>query len=251
MIKHSITAVILCCSFLPAFSQLPATHFFAEFTTGASVPVGKFANKVYTDNFLNSNPSGLAKTGLGLNISGGYHINKRLSVLLLLGGSQNMQDQKSYENHLKQKYGSNITTSVTTNNWKVGKVMAGGLITLPLSKLGNLFFRPKLLAGVCTIKIPKYSYIGFDQNGNLLPDNLTQSENNPGWGFCYLAGAALKYIISKKIYLLLDANYFYGSPVLKFNYNPVFPSPGPATVPAKRNYNVSSVNIFSGAGINF
>jgi hypothetical protein len=251
MRKHSITAVILCCCFLSAFSQPANPHFFAEVATGASVPVGKFADKTYTANFLNTKPSGLAKTGAGLSLTGGYRINERVSVLLLLGGSQNMQDKKSYENHLKQQYGNNITTSVTTNSWKVGKIMAGGLIALPVSKLGKLFFQPKLLAGICKIHIPKYSYIGVDQNGFPLPDNLTRSENNPNWGFCYQAGAALKYAISKKMYLLLDANYFYGSPVLKYNYNPNFPNPGPATTSAKRNYNVSSVNIFLGAALNF
>ena len=70
-------------------------------------------------------------------------------------------------------------------------------------------------------------------------------------GFCYQAGGVLKYSLSKKIYLLLDANYFYSSPVLKYNYNPDYPNQGPATAKAKRNYNVSSVNIFFGAGVVF
>ncbi len=162
-----------------------------------------------------------------------------------------MQDKKAYENHLKQQYGNNITTSVTTNNWKVRKIMTGALITLPLSKQSKLFLQPKLLTGFCKIKIPDYRYIGFDQNGFLLPDNLARSENDPDGGFCYQAGAALKYALSKKIYLLLDGNYFYSSSVLKYNYNPNYPNPGPATAGAKRNYNVSSVNIFFGAGVIF
>ena len=129
--------------------------------------------------------------------------------------------------------------------------MTGVLTTLPLLKQSKLFLQPKLLAGFCKIKIPKYSYVGFDQNGNLLPDNLTRSEDDPDGAFCYQGGAALKYALSKKIYLLLDANYFYSSPVLKYNYNPNFPNPGPATAELKRNYNVSSINTFLGAGIIF
>jgi hypothetical protein len=250
MKKHIITAILFC-SFLSALSQSANTHFFVEAAAGASIPVGKFADKTYSSDFFKSDPSGLAKTGLGVNVTGGYKINKRLSVLLLLGTSQNMQDKKAYENYLKQQYGNNITTSVTTNNWKVRKIMTGALITLPFSKQSKLFVQPKLLAGLCKIKIPDYSYIGFDQNGNLLPDNLSRAENDPDGGFCLQAGAALKYALSKKIYLLLDANYFYSSPVLKYNYNPNFPNPGPASAEGKRNYNVSSVNTFLGAGINF
>lgn len=251
MKKNIVTIAILLCTFLSASGQLANSHFFVELAAGVAVPVGKFANKTYTADFLNADPSGLAKTGLGLSVTGGYHINKRLSVLLLLGGNQNMQDKNAYENHLKQKYGNNITTSVTTENWKVGKIMAGTVIEIPVSKSGKLFFQPKLLAGMCTATAPGYSYIGFDQNGFLLPDNFTKSGEHPGWAFCYQAGAALKYTLSKKIYLLLDANYFNGTPALKYNYNPNFPNPGPATAPGKRNYNVSSVNTFLGAGINF
>ena len=250
MRKYIITAILFC-NFLSALSQSANTHFFVEAAAGASIPVGKFADKTYSSDFFKSDPPGLAKTGLGVKVTGGYQINKRLSVLLLLGVSQNMQDKKAYENYLKQQYGNNITTSVTTNNWKVRKIMTGALITLPLSKQSKLFLQPKLLAGFCKIKIPDYRYIGFDQNGFLLPDNLARSENDPDGGFCYQAGGALKYSLSKKIYLLLDANYFYSSPVLKYNYNPNYPNPGPATAEAKRNYNVSSVNIFFGAGVIF
>jgi Outer membrane protein beta-barrel domain len=251
MRKHIVTTAILFCTFLSALSQPATTHFFVELAAGASVSVGKFADKTYSSDFFKEDPSGLAKTGLGVSVTGGYRITKQVSILLLLGSSQNMQDEKAYENYLKQKYGNSITTSVTTNNWKVKKIMTGALLTLPILKQGKLFLQPKLLAGFCKIKIPDYRYIGFDQNGNLLPDNLGRSEEDPDGGFCYQAGAALKYALSKKIYLLLDANYFFSSPVLKYNYNPNFPNPGPATAEAKRNYNVSSVNTFLGAGLNF
>ncbi len=251
MRKHCITTTILFCIFLSASGQSANSYFFVEAAAGASIPVGKFADKTYSSDFLKSDPSGLAKTGFGISVTGGYQINKKLSVLLLFGSSENMQDKKAYENYLKQKYGNNITTFVTTNNWKVRKIMTGALLTLPLLKQGKLFLQPKLLAGFCKIKIPDYRYLGFDQNGNLLPDNLSLAQEDPKGAFCYQAGAALKYTLSKKIYLLLDANYFYSSPVIKFNYNPNFPNPGPATAKAKKNYNVSSVNTFLGAGINF
>ncbi len=251
MSKHFFTITILCLTFLSALSQPNKNHFFVEAAAGASIPVGKFADKTYSSDFLKSDPSGLAQTGFGISVTGGYQINKKLSVLLLIGSSQNMQDKKAYENYLKQKYGNNITTFVTTNNWKVRKIMTGALITLPLLKQGKLFLQPKLLAGFCKIKIPDYRYVGFDQNGNLLPDNLSLAQEDPDGAFCFQAGAALKYALSKKIYLVLDANYFHSSPVFKYNYNPNFPNPGPATAKGKRNYNVSSVNTFLGAGIHF
>ena len=133
MRKHIIT-LILFCSFFSASGQSAKNHFYVEAASGASIPVGKFADKTYSSDFLKSDPSGLAKTGLGVSLTGGYQINKRLSVLLLLGVSQNMQDKKYYENYLKQQYGNNITTFVTTNNWKVRKIMTGVLLTLPLLK---------------------------------------------------------------------------------------------------------------------
>lgn len=198
MRKHFFTIAIVCFTFLSAISQSTKNYFFVEAAAGAAIPEGKFADKTYSSDFFKSDPSGLAKTGLGVSVTGGYQINKRLSVLLLLGVSQNMQDKKAYENYLKQQYGNNSTTSVTTSNWKVRKIMTGALITLPLSKQSKLFLQPKLLAGLCKIKIPEYRYIGFDQNGFPLPDNLARSENDPDGAFCYQAGVALKYALSKK-----------------------------------------------------
>ena len=109
-----------------------------------------------------------------------------------------MQDKKAYENHLKQQYGNNITTSVTTNNWKVRKIMTGALITLPLSKQSKLFLQPKLLTGFCKIKIPDYRYIGFDQNGFPLPDNLARSENDPDGGILLPGRRCIKIFAFKK-----------------------------------------------------
>lgn len=251
MKKCFILTVIPILYALQIQAQKIDSKFSVEFSMGASIPTGKFADKSYGSNvFLDNQPSGLAKTGLGLNLSLGYRISKSIGIMVLLGGSQNKQAASSFQDYLKNEYGNNIKTAIVTNSWLIGKILAGGFINLPLSTDGKLMLQPKLLAGICKTTTPQYSYAAVDENGNMLSDNLTKSKEHPGWAFCYQAGTTLKYRVSTKMYFLFDLNYFNGVPGIKYSYNPNFPSPG-ASVQAQRKYHVAAVNALLGIGINF
>jgi hypothetical protein len=251
MVKYIFIYGLFLASPITVTAQAATKSFYLELAIGSFFSVGKFANKTYTPtyNILNNNPSGLAKTGAGISLSLGYRINKSASVILILGGSQNKQDVKPYENYLKQQYGNNITTSVSTGNWKIGRIMAGGSLSIPVTKAGKLYVLPKIFAGICKTTIPGYSFTAIDNNGLITGE--TRSKENLNWAFCYQAGAGLKYAISSKFYFTFDMNYFGTTHVVKYNYNPNFPVPGPATASGKRKYAISSVNTLLGVGINF
>jgi hypothetical protein len=77
----------------------------------------------------------LAKPGIAANLSFGYKLNKSVAIILMLGGSQNKQDAKAYENYLKQQFGNAATTTVTAGSWKIGSIMAGASKALALKKM--------------------------------------------------------------------------------------------------------------------
>ena len=69
MKKCFISTLILLLYSLQIQAQKIDTKFSAEFSIGDSIPTGKFADKLYRSNvFLDNQPSGLAKIGLGLNL---------------------------------------------------------------------------------------------------------------------------------------------------------------------------------------
>lgn len=109
-----------------ATAQNKDTKLSAELAIGSSFPIGKFANKNYGGNLF-SNSDGLAKTGIGINLSFGYQLNKSIGAALLFGYSLHKQDANSFDSYLKNTFGANTSTSVETHNWQVFKAMAGGV----------------------------------------------------------------------------------------------------------------------------
>jgi hypothetical protein len=166
----------------------------------------------------------------------------------MVGGSQNKQDPKSFETYLKQLYGNNLSTSIKTNNWKIGKILTGVFFKVPVSNTGKLFFQPKIMLGICQTAVPGFSYIVTDQTTFL---SYFKSKQHLALAFCYQVSTGLQYSVSKSIYVYFDVNYFAGSPVLKFNYNPNFPAPGPLSAHAKIKYHLASVNNLLSFGVNF
>ncbi|HEV8084421.1 MAG TPA: hypothetical protein VGP55_14535 [Chitinophagaceae bacterium] len=231
---------------LKLIAQKNNSKFFTEIKVGASLPVSKFSDKTFTNSPWDNNPSGLAKTGLNINLSLGYHLNKSTGILILLGNTFNKQDAASYKNYLTQING-NGRNEVSTNSWKIFKVMAGGFYEIPFSTSSKLKFQSKITAGICKTAIPGYSYTLYDQNG-MLQGAFTQAKTSLPSAFCYQLSAGINYQINSRIDLLFDVSYCNSNPQINYSYNPNFPDPGPS-ISGKRKYNLSSVNVMAGIGI--
>jgi len=245
--KQLLLLFFLMLSFI-SNAQNKQPKFFAEAAIGPSFPIGKFDNKNYTGSFL-SNTDGLAKVGIGINFSIGYQLKQSFGTILSLGYSQNKQDANSFERYLKNSYGNNITTSIKTNNWSVFKVMAGGFFVAPFSPANKLSFHTKLLAGVCKTGIPKFEYFYVNpQTTN--SEQLIFAKVNLPWSFCFQVNAGIKYQLTPKIYLLIDAGYFGSNPVYKYLYNPNFPTPGNLAT-SEKSIRLSSLLVVAGAGFYF
>lgn len=230
----------------------PKEHrFFAGLSLGPSFPTGKFANKNYSDT-----TAGWAQPGPSFNLSAGYMLTRSVGIVLLLGAQENKQDANTITSHLKQQYGDTVRSTVTTNNWKIARILAGGLFKLPVSESGKLFFQAKVLAGVLKTSAPAYSYAYgqpqyFVTYGYSVYATIGSVPLN--WAFCYQGNAGLGWRLTKRISLVGDVSYFHAAPVHKYDHYLIF-TPGGGFYdrgPWQKKYIISSVNLMAGAEITF
>jgi hypothetical protein len=241
---------------LHAQKKQPA--FFAEFGVGPSFPIGNFSKKTY--NGTDNNLPGFATTGLGVNLSFGYHLNESVGLLLSGGYSINPQDEQAYVDYFKSNNSNIYTASVDAKSWKIAKLMAGGFLVTPLTSAEDLVLRTKLTAGVCKTAIPELKY-GFSGENNNLGSIWWREYGYQGktalpWTFCYQVSVGLKYTLNKKLYALFDIssfnataekeNYFYYSTGVS-----VGTGPNGTNTPPKRKFKLATVNAQAGIGLSF
>lgn len=135
-------------------------------SVGASIPVGDFADK----------SDGLAKTGLQLNlINFGYLFSDNLGITATWFGAANPLDADGYD------------------PWSYGGLMAGPLLSFPLSEKVDWDFRPMIGYSVTTLPD-----IGF---------GIEQASS-----FAYNIGTVFRINVGNKVALLLNADYFSTKP---------------------------------------
>jgi len=236
-------------------AQAPAKarKFFVGLSLGPSLPTGKFSNKNYQDT-----TAGLAQAGPSLSISAGYMFTRSVGLMLMLGAQENKQDTGSITSYLKQQYGDTIGTSVTTHNWKIARILAGGIFELPLPGSEKLFFQAKILAGVLKTTFPGYVYrygiiIPNFNNPNNYSISASYGDIPLNWAFCYQANAGLGWKLTRRISLIGDVSYFHAEAVHKYDHYLHFSASNPPvdTGPWERKYGISSLNLMAGAEIKF
>ena len=231
-------------------AQTSYPKYFAELSFGPSFPIGKFASN--SNSSTDRYPAGLAKIGLGLNLSFVYKIKKSIGLMVILGGSKNKQGDAFYkeqqESYYKSFFGTDAEANVVTKSWQIKKILAGGIFEMPFSK--NLFLQVKASAGGCKTFIPGYEYTIRNKNSGRLVAGGRHGKIKLPWAFCYQASGALKYQLTSKIYLNTEVSYFNGSAKYEYTDYPNFPSPVPA-IPQKKNYPLASVNVLVGIGLQF
>ena len=225
--------------------------FFAGLSLGPSFPTGKFANKNFNDT-----TAGLAQAGPSLNVSAGYMFTRSVGVVVYVGGQENKQDAGAIARSLKEAHGDTVSTGAWTNNWKIARIMAGGIFKWPVGE--KFFFQAKGLLGLLKTSLPGYSY-GI---GQVIPNIYNPSNYNEigvtakiplNWAFCYQANAGLGWKLSKRISLTGDISYYHADTkhhfdhYLRFNPNGTFYDSGPWDL----KYAISSVNLAAGAEITF
>ncbi len=226
-------------------AQSSASKFSAEVLVGGSFPVGKFGDKsvsqLYAKEF-----SGWAEPGPAVQLSLNYQLETLYGISVVFGAQENKEDANSLNNFFRE-YGGNDTYSTNPEHWKIGKILAGGYLRIPVSSNNNVFLQPKLLAGILKTAIPGYSLAFYAlSNGTLVPEGTEKlpSVSLP-WAFCYQLGAGLAWDLTPRTFLSLDLNYFHSGPSSK-NTAYATQSTGNGT-----KFPVAGINLMAGAGIRF
>jgi hypothetical protein len=234
-------------------AQKKQPKFLVELGVGPSFPIGKFADKEVTDLF-DKNPSSLAKTGMAANIMVGYYLKESVGLLLTAGYSANKQDGAGYEEYYSKSWYPNASRlDVSTNSWKILKVMGGGFLVTPLTSENELSLLTKLSAGICKTAVPKYSYSAYGQNGSWMAMG-TQGKITLPMAFCYQISVGLQYKLNDKLHLLLDINSFNATAKREFTYT-ILGNPTPGNpdqrITQVNKYKLAQVNVLAGIGLNF
>ena len=229
-------------------AQQKQPRFLVEIGVGPSFPIGKFATRSYTG--IGKEPAGLAKMGLGAQVTLGYYVNEVVGLMLSSGYSIYKQDASGYEDYMKSNLTNSSRVEVDTKSWKVGKIMAGCFYITPLTSAEEeITLITKLAAGVCKTDIPEYSWTAYGQNGTAMGGGTEYKTALP-WSFCYQISATLRYKLNNNLHVLLDISSFNSTAQKVYTYNPFFPVPGP-TYSEKRKFRLAAVNVMVGIGFTF
>jgi hypothetical protein len=237
-----LTGFLLAASMLKA--QQKQSRFLAELSVGPSFPVGKFGDKSF-DIFNRKNPPLRAKTGLGVNFSLGYYLNRSVGVLLSSGYSVNEQSWSGYQDYLRNIPSIDyLPVETSGKSWKVAKVMGGGFFVVPLTAAHKLNLLTRLTAGVCKTAVPGYDYKVYTWDGRLFREGSTDKIDLP-WTFCYQMSVALQYKLTNRLHVLLDVNSFNATAKKTVTYFDGY------TNEVTTKYELNTLNAMAGVGLNF
>ena len=172
----------------------------ADVAIGVSIPSGDFAN----DDFTNP-ASGFAQVGFNLNILFGYKFNDYVGLGGIITGNVHSYDYTAVKNGLQEELDSEFQNIdqiyVNTRQWASGGILGGGLFSLPVTT--RLAFDFKVMGGFLYVYSPELTI-------------TVESQTHPGWvyiandrdvAFAWDLGAAIRYSMAGKKYLLVQYDY--------------------------------------------
>ena len=237
---------VLCIS---SVCQSDESFFLLKFATGPTFPISEFAEKTFSNTHGDS--AGLAKTGIGIDVTFGYHVRKKFGGAVLIGGSLNKQDKSSYENYLKKVYGNDAKTEATTHSWKILKLLAGPFFETAFSK--NIRFRITALAGTCKSTKPSFTMkatVGTNP-ANMFVTSSSREKVPLKWAFAYQFNSGLLFNANGKYFFSTDIGFFNSNPKFIYYYRPD-PVGSPSLIVQKEGkQSISYLSVSIGAGINF
>ena len=135
-------------------------------------------------------------------------------------------------------------------DWKLGRIQAGGVYTLPLTKRSGPALMIRALAGIQRTRIPDDSFI---------EPGSTQQVDVPGsampWAFSYEGDAGIKWNFPGRVALVAYAGYNGSRPAEKetgpLNYGPNIPFGSQGEVYHPQKISVPTGSLLFRAGIDY
>lgn len=199
---------------------------FLAFHAGPSFPVGDFNSTSY-DNVH----AGYAQPGSVLHLNYGYRFNENFGLAA----------QAYYNNHLVDKDIVGHEPGVKFSHWEWYGLTAGPMLTQQVTR--GIYTNVQVMGGVANAKIPKASYMG----------ETIASED---WAAApvFNGGLGLQFDMSRRYFLLVNADYLYMKPKFTVDYMIPVDDGGVVTGIGETDtfrQPVSVVNVTAGFGIRF
>lgn len=222
MRKNSFHFIILLTAItvsITAKAQEPKTQprWSFDFFDGSAIPVGQFANTG------KQNPlSGHVHTGNILEYSATYHLSRHWGIALLGGSQRHNSDLDETILPFTGPADPNAQwlAQFAPQHWKMTRLLAGGVYTLPLNRKQNLAVLARVLAGIQQTKTSEYGYL-FN-----IPSGAITTSDFPGrtlpWALSYQADAGFQWRVYRWLALLVYGGYNGSRP----SYTQHFPDDG-------------------------
>ena len=163
---------------------------------GSALPMGKFANMDQQ-----SPLGGAVHTGYVLELSGAYHLDRHWGITLVTGYQQNRGNARIVympPNGIVPRAAEYLSAS--DPDWKMNRILAGGLYTLPLNPKQNASILIRAAAGIQKTHTADLWYESQEEyqyeSGQKLP-----------WAFSYQVDAGLQWRLLRRWSLLTYAGY--------------------------------------------
>jgi hypothetical protein len=182
--------------------------------TGPSFPVGNFHNKTFY-----STSAGFARTGIGAELAATYRFCPSFGLVLSAGFQDNPTTATAP--YLSESPGpfNQEKIAIQHQSWKIGRLLTGVVYEHELSKNKRLALQIRAMAGVVKTEVPGLKSLFVDeQTGIETVDGGTKySQLSPG--FAYQADAGVKYVITKRISVLVNTGYTGSRFTGRYTYN--------------------------------
>jgi hypothetical protein len=223
----------------------PIPRWSFELTAGPAIPIGQYAG--YSEQNRNLAP---VKTGGLLELSGTYHVNRSFGIILLANGQLNRVKDRPSDVHTTTQYIGPYVPTPYEDRWKIARLMAGGVCTLPLNKSRHFNLLARVLVGVQKTKTAGFTegYVGdvngyTPYNGSTLP--LT---------FTYQGDIGFKWKPGGRLALIAYAGYNGSRPDYTVTYQEQnqttgYSIPGPSLIALRHKTTLPTASLLFRSGI--
>ena len=207
--KRLIIAVFIIFVSVSMYAQKTSpSHLVLSVNGGAAIPTGNFGKGDYADE-----KSGFSKTGVHVNISAVYYLNKNFGIGILGGYSQfGFKGAQSLADGYKEDSGTDSTTLFRKGNNRNLSILIGPYYTIPVSKKISVDLR--VLGGYINTHLA-----GFEIHYEDYTDNIMTQKEASGGAFGFQAGAGITYHITERIGIKANADYFSSKPKINISYD--------------------------------
>ena len=222
----------------PSAARAAFSRWSLSLETGPSFPTGNFHDKTFY-----STSAGSANTGVGAELATTYRLCPSFGLTMSAGFQHNPSVTTPF---LDEAPGPSNEPAerVEHESWKIGRLLTGAVYERALSKNKRLVLQIRAMAGVVKTDVPGFKYV--DAGTGASEGAWKYSQLSPG--FAYQADAGFKYVITKRISVLVNTGYTGSRFTGRYTYNLLNPD-GTSFETAKGSKTIALGTIQCRAGI--